>query len=468
MMTRPGADRRVPRVAIVLASLFATGCVYFNGIYNAKEAAQMGDRHLRRGDESQASSFFSASATSAESVLVRHPNSKWRQRALYLAGRGAANAGMCERALERLSEYLSMPVKDSGDFNRARVARGMCEVRMGRLSEARIHLDSLINLEDTESARQARIWASRAALGLRDADGAEAYLADMNIGTMAWELLSASIATKEYTRVESLLVQRASVGDYRNDVINGLRELMIAGRFDAAQRIVAGYDEVRARDAYRVSMHYLVGDYLLRAGRDTAAERHLFTARQMAGRDSVVFRESSARLALLGIRRFEELRDIDSTLARLDSAVKVTQYARRVSEQAALVRLLSAREDSTGASVFLAGEVARDSLNATRVARGLFLRVARDIPGSPLAPSGYYAASLLEPDSAEQWKQRILEDFPQSSVAAWIRGEDPALRSDYATNAELLSTTFVSGIREWADSLRRMRAQPQRVGGTSR
>ena len=168
------------------------------------------------------------------------------------------------------------------------------------------------------------------------------------------------------------------------------------------------------------------------------------------------------------VRRAEQLRDVDSAFARLDSAAVLSQYARRVNEQFALVKLLANREDSTGASKFLAAEVARDSMNARLLARTLFLLVARDIPDSPLAANAYYAASLLEPDSAAQWKQQVLSEFPQSSVASWIRGEDPMLRPDYETNATLLSTTFYDGIRAWADSLRRLRTSTQRVGGVGR
>lgn len=447
---------------IVLSTmLFATtGCVYFNGIYNAKEAAGHGDARLRRGDESAAASFFAASATSAESVLVRHPDSKWRPRALYLAGRGAAMAGYCDRGAQRLDEYLAYGVlgDDSTEFNRARVARGICDLKLGQLDSARARLDSLIDVEEQETAHLARLWASRAALAANDGAAAERYLEGMNMGTMAWELLSASVSARDYVRVESLLVQRAAEADYRDDVVRALRELLNAGRYSAVERVVAQYDAARVRDNGRVAMHYLAGDYYLRDGMDSLAQRHLFAARQMAGRDTTIEREAAARLALIGIRRFESMRDLDSAFARQDSAVVRTQFSRRVSDQALLVKILSATEDTTGAAWFVAAEAARDSLRANAIARGLFLRIARELPASPLAASAWYAASTLMPDSADAWKARILEEHPTSHVAAWIRGEDPATRPDFMANQELLRGAWLDAAKAFGDTLRKLRA----------
>ena len=109
--------------------MLGSGCVYYNGIYNAKEAARNGDALLRREAESEANTQFQLSAARAESVLVRHPTSPWRTRALYLAGRGAAYSGQCERAIAALSEFLALAGSTADDRDRARVALASCEFR---------------------------------------------------------------------------------------------------------------------------------------------------------------------------------------------------------------------------------------------------------------------------------------------------------------------------------------------------
>lgn len=458
--TSPTA-RTARRVAVVAFAWVASGCVYFNGIYNANAAARSGDARLRRGAESEASAFFQTSAAKAETVLVRHPTSTWRPRALYFAGRGAALAGLCDQAVPRLHEFLREAGSEVNDVARARVALASCELRQQHITTARARLDSLVDWNEPHVARQARIWAARAALAAGDRDGVVRYLNEADDATLPWELVLASLSAREYTRVESLLVQRAIRADYRDDVLRALREMWSAGQARGAEAIVAQYDAGRVRDANRSQMHFVAGDLSLRDGDEASARRHLVAARTLAGRDSITSREADARLAFLALMRTVSLRDVDTVFARVDSAVQRTPYARRVADHVLLMQLLAQQNEVTGASMFLAAEVARDSLRASALAQSLFLRVARDFPGSPLIPQAWYAASLLAPDSADAWRSRIVREHATSYVAAWIRGEDPSARPDFTLNPALLSARWNETVRTWADSVRKLRAAPR-------
>lgn len=442
-------------------ALSVSGCVYYNGIYNAKESARRADARLRRGAESDAATLFQTSAAKAETVLVRHPNSSWRTRALYLAGRGAALGGQCEAAVPRLTAFLTVAGSTADDLARARVALASCELRLAKIPSARARLDSLLDVRNPEIARQVRLWAARAALAAGDRDAVAGYLGDADDSLLPWELVLASLSAREYVRVESLLVQRAARADYREDVTRAIRELWTAGHWDAVESIVRGYDAARIRDASRAGLHFAAGDLNLRAGRDSLARQHLFAARTLAGRDTVIERESTARLAYMNLVRVGSLREVDTIIARQDSATRRTPYARRVSEQLLLVRLLAQQDEPTGAATFLAAEVARDSLRAPELAKALFLRVAREIPGNPLAPQAWYAASLLSPDSADAWIARIRRDHAQSAVAAWLSGDDPGSRPDFVSAPELLQVRWTETLRVWSDSVRKLRLPPR-------
>ena len=88
--------RAAHRLTLLLASwLVGSGCVYYNGIYNAQAEARLADAKLRRNDDGEATTRFQRSAAIAETVLVRHPKSKWRNRALYIAARSGAMAAQC-------------------------------------------------------------------------------------------------------------------------------------------------------------------------------------------------------------------------------------------------------------------------------------------------------------------------------------------------------------------------------------
>jgi len=366
-------------------------------------------------------------------------------------------AAQCDRAVPRLQQLLAGSTLNFAERERSRLALATCEVRAGQSAAARPRLDSMSRSADREIARQSRLWAARAALSMGDRDAVPVYLGNLDAGVLQWELINASMAAREYARVESLLVQRARVGDYRDDVTRALRDLLADGRVQAAERIVDQYDAARVRDDSRARMHYAVGDMYARGGLDSLARRHLYAARTLSQRDTVTARDANARLALLEITRVASVRELDTLVARQDSVVWRTSYARQVADRLLLFRLLAARGDAESASLYLAAEIARDSLRAPRLARALFLRVARDAPSSPLVPNAWYAAALLEPDSAPAWQRRILLDFSSSSVAARLRGEDPTGRPDFLSAPELLRLNWADALRIWSDSVRTLR-----------
>lgn len=450
--------REACRFALVLASWFVgSGCVYYNGIYNAQAEARLADAKLRRDDEGEAIARFQRSAAIAETVLVRHPGSKWRDRARYIAARSGAMAAQCDRAVPELQLLLAGATLSEAQRDRSRLALASCEVRQAHSGDARPRLDSMFRVSDKELVRQSRIWAARAALGMGDRDAVQAYLGGLDARLLQWELISASMSAREYVRVESLLVQRAQLGDYREDVTRALRELLADGRIDAVERIVAQYDATRVRDDGRARMHYILGDMNARTGLDSVARRHLVAARTLSQRDTVTGREANARLVLLDLRRVASLRELDTLVARQDSVVWRTSYAREAAGRLLLFRLLAARGETESASLYLAAEIARDSLRAPRLAQALFLRIARESPASPLVPNAWYAAGLLEPDSAGAWQRRVLTDFRTSAVAARLRGEDPTDLPDFLSTPELLRLQWTAAVRIWSDSVRMLR-----------
>lgn len=451
------------RMATVLGTwVLASGCVYYNGVYNAQAAAKQGDRRLRENQEAEAQSRFLESAERAESVLVRFPTSKWRTRALYLAGRGHALSGDCERGRERILELLDRADVTPSERDRARVALGACDVRSNAMATARLRLDSLIGSSDRAVAREARLWAARAALTMGDLDAVTGYLGASSSEILPWELISASTTARDFARGESLLVLRARRGDFRDEAVRSVREMTAAGRVEEARRVVLAYDAARVREPLRAQLHYAVGDQLLRADRDSLAAWHLGMARELAGRDTLVVREAAARRAWLAIRRARTLEESEATLAQLDSAVMRTTLARRLADQWLLVRMLAGKADGTGAGLFLAAEVVRDSLQAPALAQAVFVELARRHASSLLAPAALYAATLLPSpitaDSADRWRRRVTTEYAASAVAARLRGDDPSALPDFVSAPEMLRFSWSEVTRQWADSLRRLRA----------
>ncbi|MDF3053974.1 MAG: hypothetical protein K0S19_2079 [Geminicoccaceae bacterium] len=87
----------------MLLILGLQGCVYYNGMYNANRLANSARKAEREGRTFEATSLWGQVATKAESVVVRHPRSKYAEEAAILRGVALARMGQCEQALPALS-----------------------------------------------------------------------------------------------------------------------------------------------------------------------------------------------------------------------------------------------------------------------------------------------------------------------------------------------------------------------------
>ena len=374
------------RRAIPLLLILATGgCAYFNGIYNARSAERAADRAARRGQEAAAASAYALVAATAETVLVRHGRSRWRTEALYLAGRGLAFSGQCDPAMERLDEYLGLDAVPPRKRDRATVALGRCLVHRSKHAEARVLLDPLTTSTDRDVASAASLWAARASMGLGLNEDAAAYLATADASSAQWEVIRASLRSMEYARAESLLAGRARRSDYRDDVIPAITELWRAGRDSSVRNLVTQYGMGRLPSRTKASLHIALAQLMIESRRDSLARRTLTAARRFST-DTLLDRQAGALLALLSLRDVDEIAEAEAIVKRARSE-SPGPLVTALESHLELVRFLLGTTDYTGASQFLAAEIARDSLRAPRLAHRLFARLVGTMNSSPTARS---------------------------------------------------------------------------------
>lgn len=432
----------------------AAGCAYYNGIYNAKSQASIGDHQFQRGEVSAATQAYVISAATAETVLVRYPKSRWRADALYLAGRGFALAGECGKSAPRLDEFLALPNVPADRRDRALVARGACLVSANQLVEADAILRPLLESHDSQVRAQAALWAGRAALQIGDADRAATLLASVAGATAAWEFLNAAVTRGDYATAESLLVARATAGDWRSEVLRDVRLLWGTGHRTGAERVANLYGRSRAPTDQRVALHLLTSDLAADAG-DTALARQQAIAAERIGYTPTVDAEARVRLLALRIRELDALSDITAAVARDSARVSGTLLMPRIRDNLIIVRLLLGNTDIYGASTFMAAEIARDSLHNYKLARSLFLSIERDHPDSNayLAARGFAAVAAMFPDSASGYRSRIVSRWPSSGAAVAISGGDLSASGLRAEDRALQNAWSVV-MRQWGDTLK--------------
>src|SRR3989442_13360208 len=116
---RGGAGDAVTRTAVVVLACWVGGvaaCAYYNGMWNAEHLASQARKLERQDRVAEAQTYWAQAAVKAESVVARHPTSRWADAALVLEGEALARGGACAQA--------AAPPARAGGGGRAPAPRG--------------------------------------------------------------------------------------------------------------------------------------------------------------------------------------------------------------------------------------------------------------------------------------------------------------------------------------------------------
>jgi hypothetical protein len=314
---------------------------------------------------------------------------------------------------------------------RASIARGVCLVRLGQPAAALDTLAPVVTQRDETLSRIAAAWAARASLATLRFDSAAALARTARSDALDAELAGAALAAGRSALAARILRQRA--GDWRSLSVMHvpLRTLAKSDR-PAADSIVQITQDGRASRLERARLSVAAASWSELAGDAAAARRHYDRALEITA-DTALVTDVVTRLVMLDVRAAATLADAHALVERARRRAAATAELSRVDTALRLAARLAKADDSTGASLFLAGEVARDAVGAPSLARSLFLGVARDRPRSSLAPKALLAAASLTSDSASTWRKRVLSQYTDSPYAHMLDGRPvaaPALEAD--------------------------------------
>ena len=144
-----------------LGLLLLGGCVYYNGMYNTKRLAGSARNAEREGRTFDATSLWGQVVTRAESLVVRHPDSKYVDEALMLKGTALARLGQCPSALAPLSRVTQVRGSDEA-VEDAYLALGRCQLELDDPGAAEIAIAHVLESRRAERRREARLVHARA------------------------------------------------------------------------------------------------------------------------------------------------------------------------------------------------------------------------------------------------------------------------------------------------------------------
>jgi hypothetical protein len=422
-----------PRLAsslgAILAATLVGGCVYYNGMYNTNRLAKSARQAERDGRIFEARNLWGQLITRAETLVVRHPRSKYASQATVLRGLALARLDQCPAAVGPLGR-VTLADRPDDLTEESLLALGRCQMELGDAALADLAFLPLIDSRDSARRQEARFQHGRA---LRITGRYQEALTvlqaspDRRAGTDLLLALAGAGRGPEAVRVaDSLLASNDSTLGWDSVVVAlGRQNPRLAS--DLVGRLTAGGRLPPDAKAQR-----LYDDATRLAASDSAASlARLRDAASVPGRFDGAER---ARLALLR-RSLARARSLDDLALQLDSLAALAQRGSAAAGDAgvlaATITRLRALPDSapTGSPqgdlrFFLGAEAGRDELQAPALAANLFRQLAVQWPASPYAPKAILAAQMLDPEDGASAQARLDSLYPASPYLALLRGED--------------------------------------------
>jgi tetratricopeptide (TPR) repeat protein len=422
----------VKRVSLLLACL-ALGCAYYNGVYNTKRLASDARRAEKDGRTLEANGLWGRVALQAESTLARHPTNKWADETRLLQGTALVRLKECDRAVPILDKVLASTT-DLKMRDEAALLNGDCRESLGDAEGASRVYAQMMDSPDPQRRSLARYQHGRALRTGGDYEEALNVLASSDhpraAGERAAALAGAGRVPEAMTVSDSLIASHDTLAPW--DSI-----LAAIGRKDleAASHLTDRVIEVFVAAESRAGFLREDGLRWAPADEERAATRFA-QAIQLSGKGPAGL-NSRLELARMRLRGPNGAQALDQQAEALEQLVEFGGPAGAEAARLAFVTrtVAAARESVTPGApqgdlrLFLAGELARDSLGAMPLAIELFARVPHDWPESLFAPKALFALAALEPARSDSLIQVVTEHYAESPYLAVLRGEDsPAYR----------------------------------------
>jgi predicted negative regulator of RcsB-dependent stress response len=450
------------RVLAVL--LLLAGCGYYNGyngIYHANRFANQARKAEREGRPSEAANLWGQAEVKADSLLARQPRGKWRNDALAIRGEALAALNRCGQALGSLREAHDAATKTEVREETA-IAIGRCELMLGQADVAAATLEPVVASKDAGRRTDARELRARALLQLGDYATALTELRAAGEPNTASDVMGALAGLDSVDAVQAALDDLVAEHDTLigwDTVLSGLgrRNPAIASQMlDRLQ--AAGVISARRLPAF------LGADAARLSGE--ARDRRLEQLAQLAPQSEA---GDAARFELLR-RRVRAAASTQELGAFVDSLAAIAAVGQTSAASAQLlvdqIGMVTRASDSVVAGspqgdlrLFLAGEVARDSIGARAVASQLFHRVTDDWPDGPYAAKALLAARQVDPPGVEGADSLLLERYADNPYVIAARGGDRTAMKQLEDSLAAFERTL-SGREGGAGAVRRGRPRP--------
>ncbi len=433
------------RAGLLIAAGLASGCVYYNAMFNAK--ADYAEARKQSAENSRAAARVSYDSVIAKTtrILASHPDSKWADDAALLKSRSE----LAREFWPAAATSADLARTTTGDSALWRTAAGLEGVARGRLEESAA-ADSLLSLAlsgDLESDDRAYFLYSRgqarlalgrpaeAAADLRSAVSEVALSASAGL-----DLSRALVGTGDYAEAAEVLAEVLAT-DQAPAANAPLRaqvdtlSLLAPASVDAA--LAKRLENPRLTGARR-SLHLLLRGNALATSGDQAGALTQYEASVEAAPRTRAGAEAAFHVARLRTRSAATPDELSDQLGNLQTAQALGGLEIRTPALALMtsVRLFADligahRSRGAGAAEALlrAAEVASEQIGARRVARALYEQYVLESPPPAWRSKGILAALTLPEAEGAAGEAGTLTNADLRQFLAGLPDDDPYIRA---------------------------------------
>jgi tetratricopeptide (TPR) repeat protein len=386
---------------LLVVGALVSGCAYYNAMYNARRLTDQAEKAEQEGRNFDASTLWGQVTVKAETVIARHPDSKYAPEAYALMGRAHARLGNCTRARPALESALASAL-DSAMALDAEVWLARCYAALDQHQDAIARYEQIIARGGADHQRTARAGLVRSLRASGRADDAVRIVTehpDISAVDRLSALAAAGRAPEVLRLADSLVAARDSTVPW-DSVITWL-----AARDRPAASLLVDRADSAPGATPAVRANRILADAARFADDPDRARRRLERIRDQKEAPEAA---AAARLELirLDMRAAASREELEPVLQALGREAAESPLGSQAEMMQRAIELVTSAVDSSPAGApegdmrtFLAAEAARDRLLAPRLAESLFRRVAAGWPGSPYAPKALLAAAQVAGDT---------------------------------------------------------------------
>jgi TolA-binding protein len=404
--------------------MVSASCAYFNTVYNAKNYFREGRKEVKHDTLVTDSKNFDKAIEKSTAIIVKYPNTRWVDDALFMMGASYYFKGDYSRSLDRL-DFLIQNYPESGYGYEAEYFIGLANYKLNRYGSAVAALK-----EAMTSGR----FRKRSLIALLYVYYADANYADLYEVTDT--LMNSSLSYDERRTILGFVgMAQFSEGKYEEALDTSTRLLSItreeSERRSLKLRIAEIYFEI---DEFDLCKKFLL-DETDPEFRDLLADLHMRTgnieeAKYIRGELALnkapdVAAEAYYELACI----YEDADSIDLAVASYDSAMVKSpnsEYglqARKRSEVLKRIQSLTGETEDEVRALFLLAEIYFADLNDLPKALEGYQRVYTEYPESKWAPKAMYAhlwitSNIYDNDTlAAGLARSLIESYPHTEYA---------------------------------------------------